>query len=46
VEALGEKANGRCAELEAIDIPESSINNGEITEYDGIESFEEFHASW
>lgn len=44
VEELGEKANGRCAELRIIEIPDDI--EWEITEYDGIESVAEKHRTW
>ena len=37
VEELGEKANGKCANLKIVDIPEEYINCYEIDEYDGLE---------
>ena len=44
VEELGEKANGQCAELEIIEIPDGV--DYEIDEYDGVESIHERHRSW
>lgn len=44
VEKLGEKANGRFAELIVVEIPDGI--EWEITEYDGWESVEEVHQSW
>jgi hypothetical protein len=44
VEKLGKKANGDCAELKIIEIPDDI--DWEITEYDGNESIEEVHRSW
>ena len=44
VEELGEKANGECADLKIVKIP-----NGidyEIDEYDGLETIHEKHRSW
>ncbi len=44
VHKLGEKANGACAELDIVEIP-----NGvewEIDEYDGIERIAEKHRTW
>jgi hypothetical protein len=44
VEELGEEANGACAKLKVVKIP-----NGvkyEISEYYGIETIEEVHRSW
>ncbi len=44
VEEMGEKVNGRFAELKIVEIPADV--NWEITEYDGYESAEEIHRSW
>jgi len=44
VEMLGEKANGQCAKLEIIEIPDGV--DWEINEYDGMESVHEKHRSW
>ena len=44
VEKLGEKANGKCAELKVIEIPDNTVYV--ISEYDGIETVEEAHKSW
>jgi hypothetical protein len=44
VEKLGDKANGRCAELEIVEIPDGV--DWEIDEYDGSESIHEKHRSW
>jgi len=44
IEKLGEKANGDCASLAIVDIPEDI--NWEIDEYDGIESVREISRSW
>jgi len=44
VEELGQKANGRCAELDVIEIPDDV--EWEIDEYDGIERVDEKHKSW
>jgi len=44
VEALGKAANGRCADLEVVEIPDGT--KGEIDEYDGMETFYEIHNSW
>jgi len=44
VEKLGKEANGRCAELAVIEIPDD-IEWG-IEDYDGIETVHEAHESW
>lgn len=44
VEELGEAANGRCAELKVIEIPDGV--EWEISEYDGNEHVAEKHRSW
>jgi len=44
VEDLGEKANGRGAELKVVEIPDGI--DWEITEYDGLEQVEEKHRIW
>jgi hypothetical protein len=44
VEKLGKAANGACAELKVIEIPDGI--DYEIEEYDGIESVHERHLSW
>ena len=44
VEMLGAKANGRCAELQIIDIPDGT--DWEIAEYDGNEHVAEKHQTW
>jgi len=44
IEELGERANGRCAELEIIEIPEGV--EWEIEEYDGMEWVAEKHRTW
>lgn len=44
VEELGEKANGECARLSIVEIPDGI--EWEISEYDGIETVEEKHRSW
>ena len=44
VEMLGEEANGSCAELKVIEIPDDI--DWELSEYDGIETIEEKHRSW
>lgn len=44
IEELGEEANGRCANLQIIEIPDDT--EYEIDEYDGMESIHEKHRSW
>lgn len=44
VKELGEKANGSCASLKIVEIPDNM--EWEISEYDGFESVEEKHRSW
>jgi len=44
VEELEEEANGRCAELEIVEIPKGV--KWIISQYDGIETIEEEHRSW
>ena len=44
VEQLGAAANGDCAELKVIEIPDGI--EYEIQEYDGNESVHQVHASW
>ncbi len=44
VEELGKEANGGCAELEIVEIPDGV--DYEIEDYDGIESIHERHRSW
>jgi len=44
VEALGDGANGQCAELKVVDIPDGI--QYEIDDYDGIETIHEVHKSW
>jgi hypothetical protein len=44
VEELGEKANGRCAKLKIVEIPDDV--KWCISEYDGYESVDEVHRSW
>lgn len=44
VEALGDDASGRSAEVEVIEIPDGV--EWEIDEYDGYEIVEEVHRSW
>lgn len=44
VELLGEAANGRCAELSVVEIPDGT--NYTIEEYDGNEHIAEVHKTW
>lgn len=44
VEELGKEADGPCAELEIVEIPDDV--DWEIDEYDGWESIHEKHRSW
>lgn len=44
IETLGEKANGKHASLEIVEIPDDV--DWYIDDYDGIESIEEVHNSW
>jgi len=44
IEKLGKAANGRCAELKVIEIPDEI--QYEISDYDGIETIHELHQSW
>lgn len=44
VKRLGKKANGECADLRIVEIPDDV--EYEIEEYDGIETAEEPHRSW
>lgn len=44
VKKLGEKANGDCAELKIVEIPDDI--EWVIDEYDGMENIQEKHRSW
>lgn len=44
VEELGEKADGRFAQLKVVEIPDGV--NWEIDDYDGVETIHEVHRSW
>lgn len=44
VEILGKEANGDCAELKVVEIPDNI--SYEIDDYDGIETIEETHNTW
>ena len=44
VKEMGMKANGDCAKLSIVKIPDGI--KWEISEYDGMESVEEVHRSW
>lgn len=44
VEALGEEADGRCARLVVVEIPDGI--EWQISEYDGMEHVAECHRTW
>jgi hypothetical protein len=44
VEKLGDKADGKCAKLAIVTIPDGV--EWEVTEYDGMERVEKVHRSW
>lgn len=44
VETLGEKANGLCASLKVVEVPDNV--DWYISDYDGSETIEERHRSW
>lgn len=44
VEEMGDEANGMCAELEVVEVPDDV--SWVISEYDGKERVEEAHRSW
>jgi hypothetical protein len=44
IEELGDRANGRCAKLKIVEIPDGT--DYEIDDYDGMESIHETHQSW
>lgn len=44
VEALGDRANGMCARLKVVEIPDDV--SWYIDEYDGLEIIRERHRSW
>lgn len=44
VEALGKKANGACAELKVVEVPDDA--EWHIHEYDGLEHVAENHRTW
>lgn len=44
IEELGNKANGPCAKLSVVNIPDDV--EWEISDYDGIETVEEKHKTW
>lgn len=44
VERLGEKADGECAKLEIVEVPNGI--SWTLSDYDGIETVEEEHRSW
>lgn len=45
VEKLGEEANGPCASLRVIEIPDD-VKEWYIDEYDGVETIHEKHRYW
>jgi hypothetical protein len=45
VEKLGEKANGFCASLRVIEIPDD-VKEWYIDDYDGVETIHEKHRYW
>lgn len=44
IEKLGDKANGMCAKIKIVEIPDGV--NWTIDEYDGMESIHEKHREW
>ena len=44
IEELGEEANGRCAEIDIVEIPDDV--QWEVDEYDGKEWVAEVHRTW
>ena len=44
IESLGNKADGFCANLKVVEIPDGI--DWEIDEYDGLEKINEAHRSW
>lgn len=44
VEELGDRANGACAKLRIVEIPDGT--DYEISEYDGMEHIAEKHRTW
>lgn len=44
IEELGKEANGMCADLAIVDVPDGT--NFEISEYDGLEHIAESHRTW
>lgn len=44
IEEIGEDADGSCANLEIVDIPDDM--EYEIDDYDGIETLRELHRTW
>ena len=44
IEEMGRAADGQCAELKIVEIPDGV--DWEIVEYDGLESVHEKHRSW
>ena len=44
IEEIGDKANGQCADLKIVEIPDGV--DWEIAEYDGMEHVAEKHRTW
>ncbi len=44
VEQLGDEANGRCARLKIVEIPEGTLYT--IPDYNGVEHVAEVHQTW
>jgi len=44
IEELGEEANGVCAKLRIVDVPDDA--EWEINDYDGMEHVAEIHRTW
>ena len=46
IETLGEQANGFCAEIGIVEIPDDLNGNWYVAEYDGLEHIAERHRTW